>query len=79
LGRQTEPLTMLAVTEAAGTLDDDIQARAAGLRLSVLRKQVVYQVKSQPDLSPGRPSGSGDVGRTRPDPHIDSARNGHPG
>jgi hypothetical protein len=84
LGRQREPLTMLAVTEAAGTLDDDIRARAAGLRLSLFRKQVTYQVKAHPDLSPDRPSGSGDIGRTQADPPVDvkapqPARNGHSG
>jgi hypothetical protein len=61
LGRQTEPLTTLAATELAGTLDEEIQARAAGLRGSTLRKKVMNQVSSYPDLSPGRPSGSGNI------------------
>jgi hypothetical protein len=61
LGRQREPLTMLAVTEAAGTLDDDIRARAAGLRLSLIRKKVVNRVSSYPDLNPDGSAGSGDI------------------
>jgi hypothetical protein len=85
LGSQpAEPLTTLAATEAAGILDDDIRARAAGLRSGLLRKQVMNQVKSYPDLAPGQPSGSGDIGRTRPDPYINvevpqPACNGRPG
>jgi hypothetical protein len=44
VGRQPEALMALAVTEVAGTLDEEIQARAASLRASVLRKKILNRV-----------------------------------
>jgi hypothetical protein len=83
LGRQPGGLMALAAAELAGTLDGEIQARAAGLRVNLIRKRVMNRVSSYPDLSPGQPSGSGDIGKASPDPHTDpkaqAARNGHPG
>jgi hypothetical protein len=79
-----EPLTTLAASELAGTLDEEIQVRAAGLRGSVQRQRVIHRASQYPDLSPGRSPGSGDTGRGLPNLHIDvevpqPGRNGHPG
>jgi hypothetical protein len=52
-------LTTLAATELAGTPDEEIQARAAGLRGSVFRKKVMNRVSAYPDLNP--PIGRRDV------------------
>jgi hypothetical protein len=84
LGRQTEGLTALAVTELAGTADDDIRAEAAGLRANVFRKKVLNRVSSYPDLNPDRSAGSGDIGNRVPDLDSDRkahqpSRNGYPG
>jgi hypothetical protein len=83
LGRQPESLTTLAAIELAGTLDEEIQAQAAGLRGSVFRKKIINRVSAYPDLNPGRPTGNGKVGGGPPDLHIDveaprPGRNGHP-
>jgi hypothetical protein len=84
LGRQADPLTTLAATELAGTLDDEIQTRAATLRGSAERKRILSGASKYPDLGSGRPPGSRDVGGESPDLHIDlkarqHGRNGHPG
>jgi hypothetical protein len=63
LGRQPEPLTTLAATELAATLDEEILVRAAGLRESVLRRRVIHRASQYPDLDAGRPAGSGDIGK----------------
>jgi hypothetical protein len=44
LGGKPELLTTLAATEQAGTLDEEIQAQAAGLRASVSRKKILNRV-----------------------------------
>jgi hypothetical protein len=46
LGRRSEPLTTLAATELAGTLDEQIEAQAAGLRGSVLRNKLINRAPS---------------------------------
>jgi hypothetical protein len=71
LGQKPEPLTTLAAKELAGTLDEEIQAQAAGLRGSAFRKKIMNRLSSYPDLNPDRPSGSGGVERAQPDLHID--------
>jgi hypothetical protein len=71
LGRRAEPLTTLAASELAGTLDEEILAQAAGLRGSVFRKKVMNRASSYPDLNPGRPSGGGNVGGGPRDLHVD--------
>src|SRR6516165_6664689 len=61
VGRQPDALTALAATELAGTLDDEIRVQAAGLRTSVLRKQILNRTTDYPDLCPGRPAGRGQL------------------
>jgi hypothetical protein len=84
LGREPAPLTTLAATELAGTLDDAIIARAAGLRGSAEAQKIRNRVFQYADLNPGRSAGRGNVGGGPPDPHLDvegcqPGRNGHPG
>jgi hypothetical protein len=82
LGREPAPLTTLAATELAGTLDDEIIARAAGLRGSVAGQKLRNRAFQYPDLDPGRSAGRGHAGGGVPDPQSDlgphqPGRNGH--
>ena len=84
LGREPAPLTELAATELAGTLDDEIRAKAAGLRGSAAAQTIRNRVFQYADLNPGRSAGRGNAGGGPPDPHLDvegcrPGRNGHPG
>ena len=84
VGRRPEALTALAATELAGTRDDAIRVQAAGLRTSVLRKQILNRTSEYPDLGPGRPAGRGQLEGRMPDPQVDPGprqpdRKSHPG
>jgi hypothetical protein len=83
IGRQPDSLTALAATELAGTKDDEIIAKAAGLRTSMETQKIRSRASQYPDLHPGRPAGRGAVAGGSPDPHTDldarqPGRNGHP-
>jgi hypothetical protein len=83
LGRQPGSLTELAAVELAGTKDDAIIARAAGMRGSVAGQKLRNRAFQYPDLDRGRSAGRGHAGGGAPDPQSDLEarqpdRNGHP-
>jgi uncharacterized protein (DUF2336 family) len=57
IGKQPSPLTALAATELAGTLDEEIRVRAAALRGSVETRKL--RNRAFPDLKPDRSAGRG--------------------
>jgi hypothetical protein len=61
LGRIREPLTSLAAVELAGTLNEEIHARAAGLRRCLLLKKSINRVSAYPDLGLGQSAGCRDI------------------
>jgi hypothetical protein len=82
MGKQPPPLTTLAATELAGTLDEEIRVQAAALRWSVKIRKMRY--RAFPDLNPDRSDGRGTVEEGPPDHHTDHearrpGRSGRPG
>jgi hypothetical protein len=59
IGKQPAPLTTLAASELAGTLDEEIRVQAAALRGSVETRKL--RNKAFPGLKPDRSAGRGTV------------------
>jgi hypothetical protein len=57
IGKHPSPLTTLAATELAGTLDEEIRVEAAALRRSVETRKI--RNRALPELKPDRSAGRG--------------------
>jgi hypothetical protein len=66
MGKQPAALTVLAVTELAATMDDELRVKAAYRRKRVRRNRILSRISEYPDLGAGRQAGHGNVGVSSP-------------